>query len=130
MVPQCELGISVGVGYWFPPFQFSQQGVVDAPVAQCGGVNEDGLAVISPGTEVCPCEILLLPEFVGLVDLQLLVELLDRDDCQACVPYGVAFDLVGDGLGPRWQLGEDILLDFSQDALGAPSVVRSSMVLL
>ena len=54
-----SLAVSVGVGNWFPPFQFPQQGVVDAPVAQCGGVNEDGLAVISPGTEVCPCEILL-----------------------------------------------------------------------
>ena len=38
--PQCELGISVGVGNWFPPFQFSQQGVIYAPVAQCGGVEE------------------------------------------------------------------------------------------
>ena len=35
VVPQCELGISVGVGNWFSPFQFSQQGVVYVPVAQC-----------------------------------------------------------------------------------------------
>ena len=35
VVPQCELGIAVGVGNWFSPFQFSQQGVVNAPVAQC-----------------------------------------------------------------------------------------------
>ena len=72
VVPQCELGISVGVGNWFPPFQFSQQGVIYAPVAQCGGVNEDGLAVISPGAEVCLCEILLLSESAVFVCLQLL----------------------------------------------------------
>ena len=48
VMAQCEFGVAVGVGYWFPLFQFPQDGVVDAPVAQCGGVNEDGLAVISP----------------------------------------------------------------------------------
>ena len=118
MVPQCELGISVGVGNRFPPFQFPQQGVIYAPVAQCGGVNEDGLAVISPGAEMCPCEILLLPEFVGLVGLELLVELLDRADCQACVPYRVALDLIGGWLGPVGQSGEDILLDFQPGGVG------------
>ena len=55
---------------------------------------------------------------LALSILQLLVELLDRADCQACVPYGVAFDLVRDGLGPRWQLGEDILLDFQPGRFG------------
>ena len=60
VVPQCELGISVGVGNWFPLLQFSQQGVIYAPVAQRGGVYEDGLAVISPGAEVGLCEILFL----------------------------------------------------------------------
>ena len=34
VVPQCELGISVGVGNWFPLLQFSQEGVIYAPVAQ------------------------------------------------------------------------------------------------
>ena len=116
--PQCELGISVGVGNWFPPFQFSRQGVIYAPAAQCGGVNEDGLALISPGAEVCLCEILLLPESAVFVCLQLLVEFLDRADCQACVPYRVAFDLVGDGLCPRRQIGEDILLDFQPGRFG------------
>ena len=44
--------------------------------------------------------VFLEPDALGPVDLELLVELLDRTDCQACVPYRVAFDLVGDGLGP------------------------------
>ena len=100
VVPQCELGISVGVGNRFPLLQFSQQGVIYAPVAQRGGVYEDGLAVISPGAEVGLCEILFLSEPLVLIGLQLLVELLDRADCQAGVPDCVALDLVGDWLGP------------------------------
>ena len=44
VVSQCELGIAVGVGYWFPPLSVLPAGsVVYAPVAQCGGVYEDGL---------------------------------------------------------------------------------------
>ena len=59
-----------------------------------------------------------LSESAVFVCLQLLVEFLDRADCQACVPYRVAFDLVGDGLGPLGQLGEDILLDFQPGRFG------------
>ena len=36
VVPQCQLGVPVGVGYWFPLFQWSQEGVIDAPVAEGG----------------------------------------------------------------------------------------------
>ena len=40
VVPQCQLGVPVGVGYWFPLFQWSQEGVIDAPVAD-GCVDEN-----------------------------------------------------------------------------------------
>ena len=82
-------------------------------------MDENGLAgVISPGAEMCPCVVSLLSESLGLVGRQLPVELLDRADCQACVPYDVALHLIGGWLGPVGQSGEDILLDCQPGGFG------------
>ena len=118
MMAQCEFGVAVGVGYWFPLFQFSQDGVVDAFLAEGRCVDENGLAGVLPGAEMYPCVVSLLSESLGLVGRQLPVELLGGADCQACVSYGVALHLIGGWLGPRWQLGEDILLDFQPGRFG------------
>ena len=63
--------------------------------------------------------VLLEPDALGPVYLELLVELLDGTDGQAGVPDCVALDLVGGGFGPVWgRLGKDILLDFQPGRLG------------
>ena len=74
--------------------------------------------------------VFLEPDALGPIDLQLLVELLDGTDGQACVPDCVALDLVGVGFVQSGRLERMSFLIPSQDALGAPSAVRSSMVLL
>ena len=118
VMAQCEFGVAVGVGYWFPPFQFPQDGVVDAFLAEGRCVDENGLAGVLPGAEMCPCVVSLLSESLGLVGRQLPVELLGGADCQACVPYGVALHLIGGWLGPVGQSGEDILLDCQPGGVG------------
>ena len=113
-----SLAVSVGVGNRFPPFQFPQQGVVDAFLAEGRCVDENGLAGVLPGAEMCPCVVSLLSESLGLVGRQLPVELLGGADCQACVSYGVALHLIGGWLGPVGQSGKDILLDFQPGRFG------------
>ena len=98
--------------------QSPQDGVVDPFLAEGRCVDENGLAGVLPGAEMCPCVVSLLSESLGLVGRQLPVELLGGADCQACVPYGVALHLIGGWLGPVGQSGEDILLDCQPGRFG------------
>ena len=105
VVPQCQLGVPVGVGYWFPLFQWSQEGVIDAPVAEGGCVDENGLAGILPGAETCSRIGLLFSDALALVGGKFPVEFLDRADRQAGLSDGVALHLIGSGLGPFGETG-------------------------